>query len=247
MRIAGLTTVRNEEFLIGSTIAHLLDQGIDHIYAQDDSSTDSTFEILESFGSHVTVSHVHAPHHLQAQWMNHLAELAHREGFEYIVPFDADEWWFGAGGCTVREAIERSSADVLRARLLRHWSWDYRDAAADPHDKVAYRYRPGVSLVQGNHGVDTPAGWCLEETGALEIREWKYRSADHFVAKIRSGAARTDPAAPLEVNRHYRDFAHLTDAEVRAVYEGTDKEETFDPIPSRFRPDREGADHGAEA
>ena len=238
VKIAGLTTVRNEQDVISSTIAHLLDQGVDRVYVVDDGSTDSTPDILRSFGSsRVFPAFVNAPYHYQARWMNRLAYYASLDGYEFIVPFDADEWWFGTEGRTVREAIEESRADVLTAPVMRHWSWDYRDAFY-PSQKVAYRWGPDLRLIIGNHGVTAPGlGPLAAETGLLEIREWQYRSAEHFVAKVRNGNARMDPSLSPLFNTHYRELAGHTDDGLRARYEAHYKREVFDPIPSKFRPE----------
>jgi len=237
VRIAGLTTVRNEQDVISSTIAHLLDQGVDRIYVVDDGSTDDTGRILSSLGrrGHVAFINVDAPYHFQSKWMNLLAAYAHEDGFEFMVPFDADEWWFGTEGRTVREAIEESRADVLTAKVMRHWSWDCRDAFY-PSQKVAYRWGPDVRLIIGNHGVTAPTLPSVA-SGLLEIREWQYRSAEHFVAKVRNGNARMDPSLSPLFNTHYRELAGHTDDGLRAHYEAHYKREVFDPIPSKFRPE----------
>src|ERR1035437_6526547 len=46
MKIAGIICVRDEADIIERTLENIFDQGVDHVYCQDDGSTDGTLALI---------------------------------------------------------------------------------------------------------------------------------------------------------------------------------------------------------
>ena len=98
--IWAITMVKNEADIIDRSVQHLLKQGVDHVLVADNLSTDATPDILTRLSRDhpVHVAHDRDPAHYQSWKMGLLAQAARRSGADWIVPFDADELWFGARG-----------------------------------------------------------------------------------------------------------------------------------------------------
>ena len=96
----GVSIVRDEVDVIGLTVRHLLDQGVSRILVADNCSVDGTRELLRSLARttrRVAVVTDHEPAYYQSEKMTWLAHQAWRGGADWIVPFDADEFWFAEG------------------------------------------------------------------------------------------------------------------------------------------------------
>ena len=92
--IWGITMVKNEADIVEQTIRHLLGQGVDHILAADNGSSDGTYEILLELSKILPV-HVIQDRELayyQSEKMTWLADRVMEAGAEWIIPFDADEF-----------------------------------------------------------------------------------------------------------------------------------------------------------
>ena len=140
------------------------------------------------------------------------------------MPFDADELWLFRGDRLARELDAADGADIVTAELLQHFPSAvdppgvdpfetilWRQLAAAPLPKVAFRWRPGAVIHQGNHGVSLPGP--VQLAGGLEVRHFPYRSPEQFVRKARNGAAAyraTD--LPVDVGAHWRAYGDLLDA-----------------------------------
>ena len=120
--IAAVTMVRNEEDIIGEVVRHLLNEGIDLVIVADNLSEDFTRPILDELANldpRVLVVDDPDPAYDQAGKMTRLVHRAGAMGADWILPFDADEWWYWAGG-TLAEFFAECSVDVLTAT-----GWDH--------------------------------------------------------------------------------------------------------------------------
>ncbi len=239
--------VKDEADVIGRTLEHLAQQGVDRIYLLENASTDGTWEIVRdlrdgdylrtAYGTHLEVLPDREVGYWQSRKMTELAGVAVAGGARWIVPFDADELWHPACGYTdLRELfgdLDPSGGVVLEAALHNHYrvrgepgghpfdAMVWRDPEPLPLPKVAFTAHAGAVVHPGNHGVDHP-GHRLAHL--LAVEHYPYRSAEQFVSKVRNGAAAyaaTD--LPRSTGQHWREYGELLAehgaAAVRAHYE----------------------------
>lgn len=253
MAVFAITMVKDEADIIEATIGHLLGQ-VDEILVLDNGSTDGTREILHDLP--VAVHDDPEVGYHQSRKMTALASWAAELGADWIVPFDADEFWYSPFGSIVDVLGRAGHARTAPARL-----YDHVATGADPDDldpiarigwrrrepatlhKVACRARPDLLIHQGNHSATyNDDGEAIE--GALVVRHYPYRSAEQFVRKARNGAAAyaaTD--LPITEGAHWRQYGALLDAHGEDALEGVfrqwfwirdprqDRTLIFDPAP----------------
>jgi hypothetical protein len=113
MKIAGVSMVRNAADLIAVSALHHLHSGLDVLYVVDNASTDGTDAVLARVARELPVKWLRddGPFN-QGGVMTELARTASREGADWIIPIDADEFWWTAGGDLRRELASLSSAAV---------------------------------------------------------------------------------------------------------------------------------------
>ena len=232
MTVAAITMVRDEADIIGHTITHLLNQGIDHILVADNMSIDDTGFILQTFKDtgQVTVIEDTEVGYYQDQKMTTLAHQAHSLfGAEWIMPFDADEYWYWTEG-TLAEFFQQAPADVYTAVGWDHIATDDDDPTeTDPFrriqhrrqspqkmGKAVFRYHPDAWIDFGNHFIFNHPG--TPATG-LNYRHFQYRSFEQLITKVRNGAAAFN-ATNLHptYGAHWRQAGKLDDAMLWAMW-----------------------------
>lgn len=237
MSVWAVTTVKNEADIIGATIAHLLAEGIERVFVYDGMSTDGTREVLAGFDQ-VTVWEDADPIHRQPKRMTELADLAVEQGAEWIIPFDADEFWCPTSPLsTIEEALNFLPASVTKvhAAMWQHKDWDWREPTHKPLGKVALRWRPGAKIRNGNHDVDALDGDTA--FSVLHVREIQYRSFEHFLEKIEARCATLDPSLPESHGAHHTRLRHLSREDLAKEWRiMCERAITHDPIPSRCPP-----------
>lgn len=176
--IVGLCMARNEADYIGQVIDHLYANGVDKIVVEDGTSTDQTVEVAREHGAEV-VRETHRAYD-QPERMNALCADWCSPG-DWVIPFDADEFWYATEGGTIRQALEDTLASKCWARMYQHKDWDHRERDPKPLPKVAFQWWPEARLAFGNHSVTVRGD---DAWGVLDLREWQYRSFAHFVAKV---------------------------------------------------------------
>jgi len=218
----GIARVKDEADIIGPVVEHMLTQ-VDVLLIADNASTDGTLEILRGFdGSRVIVTSDPEVGYFQSRQMSALAATAAQNGAEWVVPFDADEWWYSPFGRIADVLAELPHASIAGAQLFDHVATgedpddpnpitriQYRRREAAKLPKVAARTRPAVTIHQGNHAADH--GERVD--GRLIVRHFPYRSVEQFVSKVRNGAAAyaaTD--LPEHEGAHWRDYGRILDA-----------------------------------
>ncbi|MGI4802712.1 MAG: glycosyltransferase family 2 protein [Janthinobacterium lividum] len=99
--IAALLMVRNEEHIVATCIGHLLNTlRVDRVYVTDNGSTDGTPDILRRIASRTdrVVLASDAGDFRQGEIITALARRAAADGFTWLLPTDADEFfWFQPG------------------------------------------------------------------------------------------------------------------------------------------------------
>lgn len=227
--IAGITIVKDEADIIEGVVEHMLAE-VDHVVVGDNLSTDATPEILrglsERYDDRLTVYCDEEVAYMQSAKMTALAQVAADAGAEWVVPFDADEWWYSPFG-RIGDILEGIPGQYLTASAA---LYDHVATGADPDNlsplyrmgwrrrlpgplpKVACRTRADLVIEQGNHAARYEGHTtCL--TGQLVVRHFPFRSAEQMTRKAINGAAAyaaTD--LPLDVGAHWRQYGALIDA-----------------------------------
>lgn len=222
MTVAGVCMVKDEADVIEGTLRHMADE-VDFLLVADNCSTDDTRAILDKLVHELPLTVIDDPDpgYEQSRKMSALAAQAASSGATWIVPFDADEIWLATDRITT--ILGDLDATVAAARLFNHFPtavdlpgddpfrtivWRQRQPGDLP--KVAFRWEPGATIHQGNHGVTLPSGNRM--VTALEVRHFPYRSADQFVRKARNGAnAYRATDLPVTEGAHWRAYGDLLD------------------------------------
>jgi hypothetical protein len=238
MTVYGISMMRDEADVARQVIEHMLTQ-VDRIIVLDDGSTDGTEEILTSLP--ITVVYNDTPGFWQSRKMTGLAHMAGDEGATWIVPFDADELWSCPNGGRLGNVLESLPSRYFIAEAK--W-YDYLETAEDdPTEpdpfkrmcwrlkesqrlrKVACRYRPSLTIVQGNHSAwyDLPKRTIRNQ---IVVRHYPYRGLEHFIRKSLNGAVAYDLTdLPESMGVHWRKHA-------QAIQEGG--EQAAKALYSRF-------------
>lgn len=215
--------VRDEADVIERSVRHLAEQGIPHIVVVDNGSKDATPDILRRLAEEIpglVVGADREPAYVQSAKMTRLADLASAAGATWVVPFDADELWFGAEG-TLAEALVAADAPVLRAVMHNAFpaadgSGPLLDTTAHFNVKVAFRPRSGAVVEMGNHEVLRPG----VRAEGLRILHLPWRSFEQFARKSRTGAQAIALAdTPEDKAYHWRRLGALDDEALRAAWE----------------------------
>lgn len=221
-----VTMVKDEADILGLTLAHLLAQGVDAIIVADNGSSDGTRDIIREFGAQASV-HLALdaePAYLQSYKMSLLAEHARAAGADWIVPFDADEFWFARGG-RLADVLRRQRSAKARARV--HCAFPASDLAPGDAgsagwrlddarypewlDKMAFRSHRFASIEQGNHSVVRPG----EVEPTLGVIHVPWRSFEQFRRKVRQGAAAVRASGSRLGADHWLELDRFDDDELR--------------------------------
>ena len=222
-RVAAVGMVKDEADIIEPVVRHMVGQ-VDTVLVADNGSTDGTREILHGLPVPVTVVDDPEPGYYQSEKMTRLAALAAEQGAEWVVPFDADEWWYSPFGRITDVLNGLDEYHIVTAPLYDHVATGSDPGTGDPvtrmgwrrHDpaplaKVACRAMSAVVIEQGNHGAHYPPARTVD--GQLVVRHFPYRSVEQFVRKVRNGAAAyaaTD--LPDDRGAHWRQYGALLEA-----------------------------------
>lgn len=119
--LVGVTMVRNEEDVVALSIRHHLRIGCERVLVADNASTDSTGSVLRRLACRdrrVMVTHEPGPFR-QSEVVTALAQEAAGMGAEWVLPFDADEfWWIGRRQRLAGLLRRQRHAGALRAPVV---------------------------------------------------------------------------------------------------------------------------------
>lgn len=248
MSVCAVMLVKDEIDIVGYTIDHLAEE-VDEVVVADNRSTDGTAEMLRELAKdgRIRLEYDPDPGYWQAQKTTRLALEALDRGHQWVVPCDADEWWYATDGRPIRDYLAGLAPDVslVEAPLYNHLptaldpptylhgftatsdpgtpnpfqriGWRQRECGALP--KVAVRLRPQLEIRQGNHSAWAP-GSGLAVRGGLVVRHFSWRSAEQYLRKIRNGE-RAYGATNLgaDVGAHWRMFEGKPDEAVVEHFE----------------------------
>lgn len=252
MTIAAVCTSYNEADILPWTIIHLLAEGVDLIYIEEpyephSDQLDAVQHVLPvELGQMVQFVGLPENFHDQPRSITYLAKIAHDNGADWIIPFDADEFICPRyPHLTIKETLEALPPEIkiVTMPMFQHRDWNHLDHIAKPMLKVAYRWEPGAHVAPGNHDVDLPSLSGGREGAVaceLTVREIQFRSYEHFCRKITERVATMDPdllARVPNAGHHVLQYRDATEGELQtAWYEYQSKEWSWDPIPSRVQP-----------
>lgn len=259
MSVCAVMLVKDEVDIIRFTVEHLLGQ-VDHIIIQDNASHDGTnahvYDLAAKHQGLITVHEDPELGYFQDRKTTALAREAFDRGFSWVLPCDADEYWYAPDGRPIREWLMGVAPDVqiVTADLYNHlptavdvaahdepnpflrMGWRQREHGTLP--KVCCRTRPDLRIHMGNHGASVD-GVALT-IGGLVIRHYSWRSTDQYVRKIRNGeAAYAATDMHPSVGQHWRMWASHSDEEVAdhfrqwfwALNPAADDSLIYDPAP----------------
>ncbi|GAB2904289.1 hypothetical protein GCM10027027_20100 [Neomicrococcus lactis] len=183
--------VRNEQDIISNTVGHLLSQGVDYVLVADNNSTDQTPEILKDLARdpRVDIAFDAVDAYYQSEKMTNLARIVRNLGATWIIPFDADEYWFSEHGAL---------ADFLRASDGKRFPAAVHNAFPSSTDseklwvdlgheiqpKTAFKKFPFAFPTMGNHYVIRPGKF----QGGLHIVHHPWRSKAQLRRKAQTGS-----------------------------------------------------------
>ena len=118
MQIFAVMMVRNEADILRVNLLHHLALGVDRFLIVDNGSCDGTDRILEELSRDKRIRWRRDPGpYRQSEITTLLAREAFREGAGWVIPIDADEFWYAPGG-DFRGVLEKSPAGALQVEVL---------------------------------------------------------------------------------------------------------------------------------
>jgi hypothetical protein len=197
---------RDEEDIVGATVAFHLATGVDHVIATDHRSVDGTTEILRAFERDGSLTYLREdrPTISQRAVMTAMARRAAVDlGADWVIPADADELWWSREGWLpdVLDTVP-TSYGALRAPwrhfVLRpdderefHERMTLRCRPAIDHDEVYHRHyktlfraAPSVEVDDGNHNARQVPGALLRGWHPVEVLHFPLRSSEQVRAKF---------------------------------------------------------------
>lgn len=245
--IAAVSMMKDEADIVVPVVCQLFAQGVDRVWIADNMSTDKTRPLLDDLAVQfpITIVDDDEPGYYQPEKLMRLAAMAGGEGAEWILPFDADEWWYGLGGHTISQILATVPAEVCV-----NYGYDHVPRLDDPADqdpvrrmrwrrsdpqrlpKVAYRWAADARLHYGSHDVDH-AG--RREHHVFEYRHFGFRSLEQMGRKVRQGKQALDAATALHpmYGSHWRDMGAWSDEQLEARWQELCREPAvYDPVPT---------------
>ena len=161
-RVFGLMVVRDVADLVRVNLLHHLGAGLERVLVIDNGSTDGTRERLERLAQRLPVELSIDPGPFQmAELTNRLAAEARRQGADWVLPIDADE--FFVAPAPLPQVLRASDAGALRIEVVNFvqrrrrrrpseralLTMDHRPAHTIPQDEARYHVAIGEwSLVE---------------------------------------------------------------------------------------------------
>ena len=118
MIIWAVGTTRNEADIIRANVLHHQSQGVSHFLWLDNGSTDGTTDVLDELRQSVSLEwRLHTDSFRQDVLLTALAREAFVRGADWVLPLDADEFWYAPQG-SLRQVLKRTDAGALRVQLV---------------------------------------------------------------------------------------------------------------------------------
>lgn len=237
--------MKDEADIAPHIVEHMLTQ-VDDVYILDNNSTDGTSYLITQKGAKIALDSEIG--YYQARKLTDFGRLLAKEhNVDWIIPFDADEYWYCPLGMTIKDILEdlNDQDNVVQADVF-----DYVATICDPDEenplerikwrrknplplpKVAFRGGTDFELHQGNHDVTIATGNHVSEL-RLAIKHFPYRSVKQFIQKVRNGArAYAETDLPEDIGAHWRQYGDILSANGEEAVADIFREWfwSFDPI-----------------
>jgi hypothetical protein len=185
MKIFGICMVRNEADVIRLSLLHQLALGLDRILIIDNGSTDGTVEVLEclSRDDPRIQWHPEPDPYQQSAALTALAREALRQGADWVVPFDADEFWWVRSG-SLRTLLAETPAGALRAPLVNFIQRRDQVVATEPGllsmtRRVPWAVRVHPRRVEARHfayvEAQIPAKWLFQPAAEVVVAQGNHK------------------------------------------------------------------------
>jgi glycosyltransferase involved in cell wall biosynthesis len=123
---------RNEATLARVNVLHHLAQGVSRFLILDHESTDGTFEILRRMAErHPITVRRHRGSFEQAELVSKLADEARRNGADWVLPIDADEFWYAPNASLTSVLAGTSTSITVPVVNFVQERRSYQDHGAD--------------------------------------------------------------------------------------------------------------------
>jgi Glycosyl transferase family 2 len=197
MKLVMTLRTRDEADVVDAQIAFHLNASVDFVVATDHSSGDGTVDILERYArqGYLHLIREHGELMDEGAWATRMSRLAATEfGADWIIPSDADEFWWPRGGslkevlasvpgrygivrALLRQFVPRPDdgaffAERMTARVATVAPINDPTSLFRPNLKSIHRADPKVTLSAGAH--------TLHETQFVPLRGWYPIEFVHF-------------------------------------------------------------------
>jgi hypothetical protein len=197
MKLVMTLRTRDEADVVDAQIAFHLNAGVDFVVATDHRSQDGTVEILESYArqGYLHVIHEEGDEMDEGAWATRMSRVAAADfGADWIIPSDADEFWWPRGGslkevlasvpdrygivrALLRQFVPRPDdgaffAERMTARVSTSAPINDPTSLFRPNLKSIHRADPHVTLSAGAH--------TLLGSGFVPLRGWYPIEFLHF-------------------------------------------------------------------
>lgn len=227
--IWGIAMVKNEADIIESLVLHLFSQEVDAVLIVDNGSADDTVQKLVALSKKypVFIGTDTEVGYFQDHKMSRLARHVGRSGAKWIIPVDADEFWF-ARGSTLGGYLRKSQPERIEARIQNVFPSHERPEIhgprsgkarldLEPHKlpKVAAKAHPLLWFAMGNHLALRPG----DVSDGLYILHYPWRSEEQFTRKLRQGAlAMHERQTSERFDTHWQREGAKDDADLARVW-----------------------------
>ncbi len=223
MKIAYVTMVKDENDIIYHQLNYYKNIGFKDFYIIDNGSTDGTLELINKFISENSQLNFYLEidktiDYWQYTRINKLANLAYKNGCDWIMPVDADELLFNNETFTNFNIYDFLNNNVNGDYIKFHW-WYYRPTNNDNENenniflkinhrdakqqssqtKIIVKWKEGMEICQGNHNLHS-------ENNYKQIDELSYKiSYAHFWKRSKEQIKNKI----INLGEGYRNLRHL--------------------------------------
>lgn len=177
MKVFGVMLARGEADIIAVTIRYHLQLGMDGVLVLDNGSADGTDKILKQLAQaddRIRWSR-HEGEFQQRELTTGLAQEAFRAGADWIVPFDADEFWY-APCRAFREVLAGTNAGALRAQVI-HYIQAREQSRRSPEALLTMTRRAPRTIGPPDHGQALVEAQKIGYVEAMYAPKWISRAS----------------------------------------------------------------------